>query len=161
MQLPRGKVLREALPLEKTDMPKLFYELELKKFNGYVAVLIRGNGGYEEGVVVFLDGKVVSSSYEYLAYQREFFGVDAIKRFANLCRADSGIYDIIQLSKDLGALVLRLNPESELKYSYQHLRDDSKGVFDYNLEKEAKTTGVVTKEDILSRFKLSDIVSKR
>lgn len=161
MQLPRGKLLREALPLEKTDMPKLFYELELKKFNGYIASMIRSVDSFEEGIVVFIEGKIVSSSYEYLSFEREFFGITAIKRFANMCKSNSGVYDIIQLPKELGSLILRLNPESEVKYSYQQLRDDSKGLFDNSLEKEAKTTGVVSREDVLKRFKLTDIVSSR
>ncbi|VVB69815.1 Uncharacterised protein [uncultured archaeon] len=161
MQLPRGKVLREALPLEKTDMPKLFYELELKRFNGYLAAMVRGKDNFEEGIVIFVDGRVVSASYEYLTFEKEFFGIAAIKRFANLCRSESGVYDIIQLPKELCSLILRLNPESEIKYSHDKLRDDAKGMFDYSLEQEARVAKTVSKEDVLKKLKITDIIDKR
>ncbi len=161
MQLPRGRPLREALPLEKTDMPKLFYELELKKFNGYVAAMIRGKDNFEEGIIVFIDGRVISASYEYLSFEKEFFGVAAMKRFANMCRNESGVYDIIQLAKELCSLISRLNPESELKYSHEKLRDDVKGVFDYSLEQEARVAKTISKEDVLKKLKITDIIDKR
>jgi hypothetical protein len=98
MRLPSGEVLRQAVNLKKIDFIQTLKDLSSKGFSGYVILLIEGFNGLEEGVLVFKNGEINASFYEYLKFGVTVFGDYALPQVFNASVADFGVMDVISLS---------------------------------------------------------------
>lgn len=156
MNLPSGIALKTNLDVAAVDFAALLAELEKRKFNGYACLCSAGNSGFEEGTLVFDDGKPVASIYEYYAFKKTFFGEQAFKRIANASCAATGVLDLFELSNEQVRLVLAFNERAI------HVPDvkaifSQKMVFSAALEEEAKSSMLpATKSELLKKYGLVD-----
>ncbi len=109
MLLPPGQSVKTGIDLAGLDFSGLLKELSRKAFTGYLAVMIRGAGGLEEGTIIYDSGKVIACTYEYLRYDKLMFGSDAFPRIANATAAKKGVVDLYQLSADQVKLITAFN----------------------------------------------------
>jgi hypothetical protein len=106
--LERGKYLGEV------DTKEYVLKMMAGKFNGYICVTIAGRGGIEEGVIVFHDGAIVSSDYEYFRYDKRFKADEGLKRSLNALCSKKGVIDSFSLSPYQVQLILTLNEDCTL-----------------------------------------------
>lgn len=92
-----GKQVDSGLYFGKFDPAKYLRDLGKKKFNGYVSAAIYGKTGVEEGTVIFKNGEIILSNYEYLKHAKKFSGKKALRRFLNCLRAEHGVLDCAEL----------------------------------------------------------------
>lgn len=112
MNLPSGVAVKTGLDLAAVDFFALLRELQQKAFNGYIVVGSAGREGLEEGILVLDSGKVVAAIYEYIAFQRTFFGPQALERVMNASLAKQGVIDVFQLTAEQVQLVLAFNEQA-------------------------------------------------
>src|SRR3989338_11128786 len=99
MDIPAGRLVREALPVEGTDFFPLLRDLKESKFSGYLAITTYVDE-IEEGVEIFDSGKPVASTYEYFSYHASYQGREAWGRIVNASAASSGVIDVVELSPE-------------------------------------------------------------
>lgn len=107
--LPPGQSVKTGIDLAGLDFSGLLKELARKAFTGYLAIMVRGAGGLEEGTLIYCSGEVVACTYEYLRYDKLMFGSDAFPRIANATAAKKGVVDLFQLSADQVKLITAFN----------------------------------------------------
>lgn len=98
MNLPSGTLQQQGLILKENDMKKLLSGLAEQKFSGYVALMIEGFDGFEEGTLLFKRGFGVACIFEYLNFEITVISDLALAHFFNAAGADFGIIDVVQLS---------------------------------------------------------------
>ena len=114
MNLPSGLAMKTGIDVVTLDFAALVKELMHKKFSGYLCVTIQGDGGVEEGTLVFNGGKPTAAVYEYLRHNKAMFAKDAIPRIFNATTATYGVVDIYQLTPEQVQLILAFNENSVL-----------------------------------------------
>lgn len=114
MQLVEGRVIEQALDIKKHDFSNRMIELIKKKFNGYVNLTIEGFDGLEEGVLIFREGKIIASSYEYLKYGIAVNGNPAIAQVFNASAAGNGVFDVIAFRATDAELTIAVHPKIRL-----------------------------------------------
>jgi len=107
--LPPGQSVKTGIDLAGLDFLGLQKELARKAFTGYLALMVRGAGGLEEGTLIYDSGKIVACTYEYLRHDKLLFGSDAFPRIANAAAAKKGVVDLFQLSQDQVKLITAFN----------------------------------------------------
>lgn len=122
MNLPSGKPLKTNLDASATDIVALMDELRRKRFNGYMALAIKGHAGVEEGTVLFDTGKVVGTTYEYYAYDKEVAGEKAFQRLLNAASNKTGVIDVIELNVEQVHLGLAFHEDAVFVPSEESLR---------------------------------------
>ncbi|MFH0836492.1 MAG: DUF2226 domain-containing protein [Candidatus Micrarchaeota archaeon] len=143
--------------LSGLNFASLLDELQKKKFNGYLAICVKGISGLEEGTVLFDTGKFVGCHYEYLSFNRKYAGSDAFQRIINAVSAPQGVIDLVLLQQDQIHLTLAVNedlvfvpPESDLK----RIKPDKFSPF---FEDQIKNKPKEEKQDLLKKFKLGGL----
>lgn len=106
--------MKVGIDVVTLDFPALIKELMKKKFSGYLCVTIQGNGGIEEGTLVFNGGKPTAAVYEYLRHNKTIFAKDAVPRIFNAAAATYGVVDIYQLTPEQVQLILAFNENAVL-----------------------------------------------
>lgn len=109
MNIPVGNFLEKGADLKKIDLQKKAGDLSAKAFSGYLVLTIEGYTGIEEGVLLFRNGEMTGSVFEFIKFGETFFSDDALKLTANASKANHGIVDVIELSKQQAELVLAFN----------------------------------------------------
>ncbi len=109
MILPPGQSVKTGIDLAGLDFSGLLKELARKAFTGYLALMVKGVGGLEEGTLIYDSGKIIACTYEYLRYDKLLFGSDAFPRIANAAAATKGVVDLFQLSADQVKLITAFN----------------------------------------------------
>ena len=109
MILPPGQSVKTGIDLAGLDFQGLLKELARKSFTGYLALMVRGTGGLEEGTLIYDSGRIVACTYEYLRHDKLLFGSDAFPRIGNASAAKKGAVDIFQLSQDQVKLIAAFN----------------------------------------------------
>ncbi|PJA16143.1 MAG: hypothetical protein COX63_03515, partial [Candidatus Diapherotrites archaeon CG_4_10_14_0_2_um_filter_31_5] len=87
MQLVEGRVVEQGMSLAEHDFSDRMIELIKTKFSGYVNLTIQGFDGLEEGTLIFREGKIIASGYEYLKYGISVNGNSAIAQTFNSAAA--------------------------------------------------------------------------
>ncbi|MBI2445641.1 DUF2226 domain-containing protein [Candidatus Micrarchaeota archaeon] len=158
MNLPSGKILKTNLDATSTDLVALMDELRRKRFNGYLALTIKGQAGIEEGTVLLDSGKVVGATYEYYAYDKEVAGEKAFQRLLNAASHKSGVIDVVELTAEQVHLALAFHEDAVFVPSEESLRHIKlpaySPFFEEEIRKEAQTAG----SDLLGKkYKLYDL----
>ncbi len=114
MQLVEGRVLEQALNLKENDFSSKMIKLIKEKFSGYANLTIEGFDGLEEGTLVFREGKIIASSYEYLKYGISVNGNPAIAQVFNASSAETGVFDVVSFRSTDAELTVAVNPKVRL-----------------------------------------------
>lgn len=158
MNLPAGNVIKTDVDVATVDFLALLKELGVKLFNGYLAIAIKGNGGIEEGTLLFDNGKIVAATYEYFKHGKTLLADKAFVRILNASFAKHGSVDLVLLSNEQVQLVLAFN-ENAITIPNEKDWSAFKGrTFSSTYEDEI--TGVApmsTGVDVMQKYKLTDI----
>ncbi|MFH1199717.1 MAG: DUF2226 domain-containing protein [Candidatus Micrarchaeota archaeon] len=158
VSLPAGKVIKTGLDLAAIDFFSLLAELKSKAFNGYLSITVSGYGGLEDGTLVFDNGKIVASFYDYLRYDQKLVGEAALARCFNASQAKVGVIDLYQLSNEQVQLILAFNEGAISIPSERDLARFKGQPFSQEYEKQlASLSSVETKSDLLKKYKLGDM----
>jgi hypothetical protein len=156
MNLPPGTMLKTGLETSSVSLPALVKELMKKKFNGYLAVVIPGLGGVEEGILIFDDGRVVASSYEYLFYHKLMLGKDAFARVMNASSSKNGVIDVVELTNEQVHLLLAFTEAAIYVPTDAEINAPPKE-FTYDLEIAMRSNQMPqTREQLLKKYKLGE-----
>jgi len=115
MNIPVGTLKEEGSSLKDTNLPEKLSGLMKESFTGYIALTVEGRSGIEEGLAVLKNGLLVGTIYEYLKFNKSFYGKDALTQFFNSSLAEFGVMDIGQLSKQQVDLIVAFNEKIELE----------------------------------------------
>jgi hypothetical protein len=115
MNIASGTPVQKGVSLSDINPKDYIVELMAEKFNGYTCVAIKGKNGIEEGVLVFHDGKIVSSDYEYYRYNKRVVSEEGLLRTLNAFLASKGVMDSFSLSPYQVQLIMTLNDDCNLK----------------------------------------------
>jgi len=157
LNLPYGTPIKSGIDVASVDFLALLKELLAKSFNGYLCMTIKGLGGIEEGIILFDNGKVVASFYEYFKYAKTMFGDQAFVRVMNASVAKEGVIDLYQLSNEQVQLILAFNEQAisiptEKDYKNLKLNAFSSTFEDQVKPAESKPSDV----EILKKYKIVD-----
>jgi hypothetical protein len=158
VNLPAGSVIKTDVDVASVDFIGLLKELKGKVFNGYLCIAVKGKTGFEEGVIVFDNGKVEAVAYDYLAFNKGVVGSKALARVINASSAKLGVIDIFQLTNEQVQLIIAFNEQAIVVPSEDELRRLKTEVFSNSFEDEI-TGGkeAETESDLLKKYKLSSV----
>ncbi|MEK6958007.1 MAG: hypothetical protein AABW99_03450 [archaeon] len=114
MNLPVGEVISRGVNLKDVDAKRLIESFYDKKFSGYLVATLRGYDGLEEGVLLFKEGSLAASLFEYDFYGVTIFGDAAIPQVFNSFAATYVVADVVYLSNQQVDLVTAFNDKSRL-----------------------------------------------
>lgn len=156
--MPSGVVVKTDVDVASVDFLGLLKELKNKVFNGYLCIAVKGKTGFEEGVMVFDNGKIEAVAYDYLAFNKSVVGSKALARVMNASSAKVGVLDIFQLSNEQVQLIIAFNEQAIVVPSEDELKRLKTDVFSNSLEEEVVGgEKVETEKDILKKYKLSGV----
>ncbi|NYZ78390.1 DUF2226 domain-containing protein [Candidatus Micrarchaeota archaeon] len=156
MKLVSGTPVKTLVDLTQVDLQQLVDgELGARKFSGYVCLTIRGENGFEEGVLLLDGGKILGCGYEYLAFSKQFYGKNAFQRFVNALAAKSGVLDVFESKADDVHGILALNHDALYTASGKDLTKPKEFSPFFEQEVAQEKAGVaVEKKEFFKRFKL-------
>ena len=161
MILPPGQSVKTGIDLAGLDFQGLLKELTRKAFTGYLALMVRGVGGLEEGTLIYDSGKIVACTYEYLRYDKLLFGSDAFPRIANASAAKKGVVDLFQLSADQVKLIAAFNDKMTFSPQESDMSAFHSTEFSPFLEEQIKDPAKPEARDqLLKRLKLWEAEGK-
>ena len=161
MILPPGQSVKTGIDLGGLDFQGLLKELTRKAFTGYLAIMVKGVGGLEEGTLIYDSGKMVACTYEYLRYDKLLFGSDAFPRIANASAAKKGVVDLFQLSADQVKLIAAFNDKMAFSPQESDMSALHATEFSPFLEEQIKEPAKPEARDqLLKRLKLWDAEGK-
>jgi hypothetical protein len=162
MNLSAGKPVETGIEVQSIDASKYVTKLMDEKFNGYLCVTIHGKEGLEEGVIVFNEGSIVSSNYDYYKFNKSFLAEEALERSLNALNARIGVIDLFALNSYQVQLILTLNEENNLKEVVTKDNLKIKNYFNEDYEKEVidEAGEVTSKVDLFKKFGLTKTVAK-
>lgn len=114
MNLPVGKTIESGVGLKEFNLPRNLGLLADKLFSGYVALMIEGFSGLEEGVLLYKKGLLTASGYEYCKYGITVYGNSALQQTLNAGAAEHGVVDVVALSVQQSDLVTAFNDKLKL-----------------------------------------------
>jgi len=109
MNLPVNNIVVKDIFLKELDVPKLFIDLESRKFTGYLALIITGKYSFEESFVILDSGKICGAIYLIDQYDVILYGQKAFDLSMNAFSAKKGVLNIFELNQDQLKLVLLFN----------------------------------------------------
>lgn len=121
LNFPVGDLVQKLVPVSDFGLNRVL-ELQKGAFSGYAVATIEGVTGIEEGVLFFLDGKVVGSAYTLDNADIVSFGNVALPLFFNCLAAPFGVVDVVSLSRQQIELILALEEKIQAEESRQGLR---------------------------------------
>lgn len=162
MNLPSGKPLKTNLDASATDLVALMDELRRKRFCGYLAIAIKGLAGVEEGTVLFDSGKVVGTTYEYYAFNKELAAEKAFQRVLNAAANKTGVIDVIELTAEQVHLALAFHEDAVFvpsEESLRHVRLPAYSpFFEEEVRKEAQAaSATASTDDAGKKYKIYDL----
>ena len=155
LNLPYGTPIKTGIDVASVDFLALLKELSTKSFNGYACMTIKGIGGIEEGIVLFDNGKVVASFYEYFKYNKAVYGDQAFVRIMNASVAKEGVIDLYQLSNEQVQLILAFNEQAISIPTEKDYRNLKLNAFSSTFEDQIKPAESKPSEvEILKKYKI-------
>ena len=166
MNIASGTPVQKGVALRDVNPKEHVVKLMKEKFNGYTCVTIKGKNGVEEGVLVFHDGNIVSSDYEYYRYNKRYTAEEGLIRTLNAFLASKGVVDSFSLSPYQVQLIMTLNDDCNLK---NEIMSESSipfpNAFSYSYEDALTETKRETKEYakdvLLKKYGLSRMVGPK
>jgi len=159
--LPPGQSVKTGIDLAGLDFQGLLKELSRKAFTGYLALMVKGVGGLEEGTIIYDSGKIIACTYEYLRYDKLMFGSDAFPRIANATAAKKGTVDLFQLSADQVKLITAFNDKMAFSPKDSDLSGFHAADFSPFYEEQVKDPAKPeAREQLLKRLKLWEAEGK-
>ncbi len=161
LNLPAGTTVKTAIDVATIEFTSLLKELKEKTFNGYLAITVHGGSGIEEGIVVFDNGKIVATFYEYFKFNKQVMGDAAFQRVMNASAAKQGVIDIFQLTNDQVQLILAFNEQAICLPSDSDIKKLKMNEFSSSFEGQmvgAEKSG--SKGELIKKFKLGDVERK-
>ncbi|MFH1779744.1 MAG: DUF2226 domain-containing protein [Candidatus Micrarchaeota archaeon] len=158
MNLPRGKPLKQGIDVATVNFKSLLNEIKNKKITGYMSITVKGITGIEDGTLIFDNGKIVGSAYEYLKYNKTFMGKEAFPRILNSTAAKKGIMDIYTLELEQIHLIFVVNEGMIFTPDERTVEKIKVDSFSPMFEEELKNSLYKnSKEDVLSKYKMGEI----
>src|SRR3989344_7385300 len=114
MNIAVGTPVERGKNTGEFDSYSFLMKLVAERFNGYACVTIAGKTGFEEGVLLFHDGIIAASDFEYYRYNVRFAGDRGLERCYNAFLARNGVLDLFALTTYQVQLVLTLNEDAIL-----------------------------------------------
>lgn len=159
--LPPGQSVKTGIDLAGLDFSGLLQELARKAFTGYLALMVKGAGGLEEGTIIYDSGKIIACTYEYLRHDKLMFGSDAFPRIANATAAKKGVVDLFQLSADQVKLITAFNDKMAFSPKDSDLSAFHAAEFSPFYEEQVKDPAKPeAREQLLKRLKLWEAEGK-
>ena len=157
MNIAVGNAVEMGKILGTFDVKSYLIRLMDEKFNGYVCITALGKTGLEEGLLIFHNGLIASSDYEYYKYNKRFKAEEGLKRTLNAFYAKNGVVDSFSLSVYQVQLILTLNEECNLheKIGKENLKLPESFSFSFEEELMEKKEEVVSKEVLLKKYGLA------
>ena len=115
MNIPVGKMMEQNMELSKLNLSETLKGLIAQDFSGYIIITIEGAAGMEEAMLLFREGSINGSVYEYLKFNKQVFGNEAMPRFFNAAAASVGVVDIAELSRQQSELIVAFNEKIEMQ----------------------------------------------
>ncbi len=162
MKLSAGSPVETGKELASIVPAQYVKKLMDESFNGYFCITIHGKQGLEEGIVVFSNGKIVSSNYDYYKFNKSFLAEEALERSLNALNAKIGVIDLFSLNSYQVQLILTLNEENNLKQAVDKENLKILNYFKEDYEKQlAEESGEgIQKEDLFKKFGLTKTIAK-
>ncbi|HLD62827.1 MAG TPA: DUF2226 domain-containing protein [Candidatus Norongarragalinales archaeon] len=161
VSLPSGKMLSKNADAGSIDFLKALVQLQKKNFSGYVALCIKGAGGFEEGTVLLDSGKIVGCAYEYFRHGKELQGAQAFQRVLNAAAAAIGTMDVVELTPEQVELVLAVNEKMIYVPDQKQLEGVSVKEFSPLFEREVVSQQPQeqneSREDLLKKYKMGGL----
>jgi hypothetical protein len=158
LNFPYGNPVKTGIDAASVDFLALLRELQAKMFNGYLCITVKGVGGLEEGVMVFDNGKIVASVYEYFKYNKTILGDQAFFRVLNASAAKHGVIDLYQLSNEQVQLILAFNEQAisiPTEKDFKSVKlDRFNPAFEEQVREQAKAE---TEAELLKKYKLGEV----
>ena len=151
MNIPSGEEVVKNLEVKGIKTSSMIKDLNNKKFNGYVSITIREKFGFEDGVIIFKDGEISGSYYNFLLKNKELYGKDAFTFVMNAFGAEFGSLDVNKLSKEQVELMLTFNEKSKFELKLKDLQKKIKTKYDENLV--SQEIGIDVKDEKYELFK--------
>jgi hypothetical protein len=166
MNIASGTPVQKGVALSDVNPKEHVVKLMREKFNGYTCVTIKGKNGVEEGVLVFHDGNIVSSDYEYYRYNKRYTAEEGLIRTLNAFLASKGVVDSFSLSPYQVQLIMTLNDDCNLKNEIMSASSiPFPNAFSYSYEDALMETKRETKEYakdvLLKKYGLSRMVGPK
>lgn len=156
--IPIGTVVSQgnSLSPEITKEVSKFME---SKDSGYFAITTQGLYGIEEGVLIIDSGQVAGAHYDYMAFNKEYFAGEAVKRVLNSFLASKGVYDLYKLTTQQLELLKIFNEQVLLleKLSDRSLEGMFPINFSHDFEKQEATPGELDRTGVLKKRGLEEI----
>jgi hypothetical protein len=115
MNIASGTPVQKGVNLADINPRDYLAKLMEEKFTGYMCITVKGKTGLEEGTLVFHNGNIVCSDYEYYKYDKKFTAEEGLARIVNCLLASKGLIDTFSLSPYQVQLIMTLNEDSNLK----------------------------------------------
>ena len=114
MNIPIGKVVEEHQSLSDNDPFAKMEKLLKSGFNGYLVATIEGVTGLEEGVLMMKQSQVVGVVFDALRFNKQLYGLKALRLVLNILKAKKGVFDLNKLSKQQIDLIMAFNEKIRL-----------------------------------------------
>lgn len=98
--------MEKGIEAKDFSLEKRLSELSGEHFSGYIVLTIEGYSGIEEGVILLRNGEMTGSVFEFVKFGEKVFSEDALRLTANASKAQHGIVDVIELSRQQAELVI-------------------------------------------------------
>jgi hypothetical protein len=162
MNLPVNDPVVKNVFLEKLYIDKLFYDLNSKKFDGFIQLTIDGKYGFEEAFIIFEKGNIAGNIYLIEGYDVELYGQEAFSYSMNAFGSKLGIINIYNLKEDQIKLVLIFN--DKIKYSQTIIAEKKakpKNYFLNNIKYDEKKIENLLKTKIDTEATQKDLFDER
>lgn len=162
MNLPHGTPVKTGIDVASVDFLALLRELQTKMFNGYLAITVKGGNGIEEGLMIFDNGKIVATAYDYFRYAKTVLGDQAFYRVLNASTAKHGVIDLYQLSNEQVQLILAFNEQAISIPTEKDFKSIKLDRFNLAYEEQVKEQATVQDESsLLKKYKIGDVKDEK
>jgi hypothetical protein len=160
MDLPSGEKVELGILLSKFKLEKTLAELAKTEFSGYVNVTIDNVTGIEEGTLLFRNGKITASIYEYGKLKVINYGETAFQECMNAFHAKNGVVDIYQLTKQQAELIVAFTEKMKVDHEVKDLKKQISAGFSEKFNAQAMSKaqgGEQSKVGLMKKFGFMDI----
>lgn len=161
MNIPLGKVIESGRGIKEIAIKLKLRNLKLRSFTGYISIAIKGES-VQDGTLLMEKGRIVGAVYDYLKFERTFFGKNAFILTLNALASPIGIVDIFELGENEFSTIKTQLKEAFLKEPID-LTDTTINQlipekFREDYEQQVKVTiSSVNREALLSKFGLREL----
>ncbi len=155
MNLPVGEIVEQGLDLSELAVRELLESFVGRGFSGYIVNTVSGHSGVEEGLLLFRQGVLAGSFFEYMSNGSTFFGDYSLQHVFNSFAAEKGVVDIVSLSMQQVDLITAFNEKLKVSVEFSKKTFSKYFVKTYSTEfaLQAMDSDKESKPDTKSIFK--------